>query len=432
MSYWQWLESNLVEPNFWFQPLFYAFHGYIATEMALMMLFRPYEAIYFPGTAWRLPFTPGIFPRGRHKLSVAIANTITDMLITPQDIQQQTVKLVSEENIYKALDAILASLGEELKDVTRLRSLYKYIDDLVPDLLQKLTLDSLSSLTLGTTETSADKRFHSALDRFLTFALPKLQLQTEQAQWLMDQVFTILLPPHEIRGLLVDLLSDRNIELIDKTVRDQIKGLQGLLLAFVDIKKGLHDFRYFIIDQPERAEQFILSLIDEAEIRERLAEQLRHFSPHQLSNETLEIIREALIKTLKRLLIENKTELSQMITHLSSEATHSLTHHLLSLDYSQWVEKSLPGLKKDIAKFIHTYLHRQLENLLKQALPAMSMNTVIVEKIDRFSAKELEQLIQKICHRELRTLAYLGAFLGLWLGLLSNLIAYWVHPITPP
>src|SRR6266478_467081 len=101
MAFFSWLVHSMVRPIFWFQPVFYTFHGWLATEMALWMLFHPYEAKYIPGTKLQIPFTPGIFPRGRHKLSVAIANTITDILLTQADIQKQAQKLITVENIHK-------------------------------------------------------------------------------------------------------------------------------------------------------------------------------------------------------------------------------------------------------------------------------------------------------------------------------------------
>src|SRR5258708_37953630 len=104
MNFITWFLQDLTRPIFWAQPVFYSFHGWLATEMALWMLFHPYEPKYIPGTQIQLPFTPGIFPRGHHKLSVSIANTITDILLTREDIQNQAQKLITEENIHAALD----------------------------------------------------------------------------------------------------------------------------------------------------------------------------------------------------------------------------------------------------------------------------------------------------------------------------------------
>jgi uncharacterized membrane protein YheB (UPF0754 family) len=427
MNYFDWLGANLQEPSFWFQPVFYALHGYVATEMALMMLFRPYEPWYLPGTKIQLPFTPGIFPRGQHKLSVAIATTITETLLTPEDLRRQTAKLVTEENIRRALDALIDSIGGELRDISQIRSLYKFVDDLVPPLLNRVVNDAILALERGD-----DKEFNAILDRFFTYALPRMHINREQATWVIDQIFNTLLPPQDLRLLVIDILTDQNIEAIDRTVRRQVRGIQGLLVQFLDIKKGMQEFRHFLLREPEEAEAFLLEILDRTEVREKLTTQLMLFSPHNLAIESLEMIRHSLIGSIRSMLVDHRDDISQMLSTLSEEATHSLTHRLLHHDFSAWAEKSLPSVKQDLARFIHTYLHKQLENLLSQALPALGMSTVIEEKINHFSARELEAVIQKICSRELRSLAFLGAFLGLWLGLLSNLLAFWIHPLPPP
>ncbi|MBY0404945.1 MAG: DUF445 family protein, partial [Cyanobacteria bacterium] len=373
--YFKWLGTNLQEPSFWFQPVFYAVHGYVATEMALMMLFRPYEPIFIPGTKIQLPFTPGIFPRGQHKLSIAIANTITEMLLTPSDIKKQAEKLVTEENIYKALDALIDSIGDELRDISHIRDLYHFVDNLVPPLLHKLVNDALVGLEEGD-----DKDFNNLLDRFFIFTLPRLHLSKDQASWMIDQLFNTLLTTDYLRLLLVDILSDQNIMEIEKQVRHQVKGLQGFLVQFIDIQKGLQGFRDFLLRQPQESNDLIQALMERSEIREKFTEQLMLFSPHNLAAESLEIIRVAIRQIAKNVLVDNREEIAQMLSQLSAEATHTLTNRMIQIDFNQWSERFLPGFKKDLARFINTYLHKQLETLISQALPAISMNSLIVDK----------------------------------------------------
>lgn len=419
-TFFAWLGSSLIQPGFWFQPLFYSFHGWLATEMALAMLFRPYEPKYLPGTKLRLPFTPGIFPRGRHKLSISIANTITEILLTEKDIKKQAEKLVTEENIYQALEALLDSVGKELRDVGNIRQLYKSLDRVLPNLLNKLVHDAISALEEGD-----DKQYQALFDQLFTHVVPHIRLEHSQATLMVDLVFNTALSPGKVRLFLVDLLTDTNNERIETLIRNQIHGLQGLLLRFLDIQKALQQLRDFLKEQPAGSEDLILELIDQLELREKTAQQLLAFSPQHLSGESLEHIKAYLSLSLKKALIQHRDELALALSNLSQEATHSLTKHLFTMD---WSDGNFPGFKRDAARFIHTYLNKELENILSRALPAISMNQVIVEKIDQFSAQQLEETIQRICHRELRWLAFLGTFLGFWLGLVSNVVSYWVHP----
>jgi uncharacterized membrane protein YheB (UPF0754 family) len=131
---------------------------------------------------------------------------------------------------------------------------------------------------------------------------------------------------------------------------------------------------------------------------------------------------------IRETLIDNRETIVSSLSEFSESVTRTLTNKILRIDALEWSERWLPGIKRDLAKFIDTYLDKELENMLSLALPAISMNAVIVEKIDQFSAQQLEETIQRICHRELRWLAFLGAFLGFWLGLLSNAVMFWLHP----
>jgi uncharacterized membrane protein YheB (UPF0754 family) len=63
-------------------PLAGAIIGYVTNAVAIKMLFRPLREIRVFGI--RLPFTPGILPRQRHKLAENIGAMVERQLITPE------------------------------------------------------------------------------------------------------------------------------------------------------------------------------------------------------------------------------------------------------------------------------------------------------------------------------------------------------------
>ncbi|MBX9696043.1 MAG: DUF445 family protein, partial [Cyanobacteria bacterium] len=107
-------------------PFIYGFHGYFATWCAVKMLFRPYTAKYIPFTNKTkvLWFTPGIFPKRQSRLAQAVATTITDTLLTPEDIRKRAEEMVTEENIYKVVDRFLDNvLLREFRDTAKIHRL---------------------------------------------------------------------------------------------------------------------------------------------------------------------------------------------------------------------------------------------------------------------------------------------------------------------
>jgi len=91
-------------------PLIGAIIGYITNAVAIKMLFRPLVEIRVFGL--RLPFTPGIFPRERHKLAASIGRMVEQELLTPGVIRDRLAKTEVRENI----GITLGSYTEQILD----------------------------------------------------------------------------------------------------------------------------------------------------------------------------------------------------------------------------------------------------------------------------------------------------------------------------
>lgn len=82
-------------------PIAGAFIGYITNTIAIKMLFRPLKEVRVFGV--RLPFTPGILPKQRHRLAQSIGAMVERQLITPEIIRQ---RLLNDELREKAKQSI--------------------------------------------------------------------------------------------------------------------------------------------------------------------------------------------------------------------------------------------------------------------------------------------------------------------------------------
>jgi len=86
---------------FWvLPPAIGALIGYVTNAVAIKMLFRPLGEIRFFGI--RLPFTPGILPRERHKLANSIGRMVEQELFTPAVLRERLAKpdvRVNVENV---------------------------------------------------------------------------------------------------------------------------------------------------------------------------------------------------------------------------------------------------------------------------------------------------------------------------------------------
>ena len=84
-------EELLKKALYWIiPPLIGAIIGYVTNAVAIRMLFRPFKEIRIFG--FRLPFTPGILPRKRHKLAESIGRMVEQELLTPGVLRERMAK----------------------------------------------------------------------------------------------------------------------------------------------------------------------------------------------------------------------------------------------------------------------------------------------------------------------------------------------------
>ncbi|GHV95681.1 hypothetical protein AGMMS50293_20010 [Spirochaetia bacterium] len=89
-------------------PLAGALIGFVTNVIAIRMLFRPLCEIRVFGI--RLPFTPGILPRQRHKLAESIGAMVERELLTPELLRQR----LRREEVREKLRQHLSPLTEKM------------------------------------------------------------------------------------------------------------------------------------------------------------------------------------------------------------------------------------------------------------------------------------------------------------------------------
>lgn len=385
------------------------------------MLFHPYEAKFIPGTKIQLPLTPGIMPRGRANLSRSIADTVTSTLLTEADIHQQAEKLITEDNLVRSIEAILDSIEREFHNTEQIRSLYRYGDEVIPGLLSQLATGVINEL-----EGERTSKLRDWIHQLLRQGLTQAKVGYPQAEFMTDILFSTLLTPPYLRKIVVDGLTEGNILLIERSISQQVGGVKGFLARFMGIDETLQKLKDFFESQPTEAEARITDMLDKLEIRERLAERISNFAFEDLQPETQEAVIGYATSLLSEALSDHRPEITQAIANWSGAGSRMVINRLLQLNLKQWLNEKRPDLKRELARFLNRYLHRELELMIARILPVLNIGQMIVEKLEQFSNQQLEEMIYGICRRELRWLAFLGAFLGFWIGLSSILMSYWL------
>jgi uncharacterized membrane protein YheB (UPF0754 family) len=90
-------------------PLVGAVIGYFTNWLAIKMLFRPHEAKYIG--KYRLPFTPGLIPKERARLTKKISETVEKHLLTPEVLTRELASMDRWKLPDTTLGELLAQLG---------------------------------------------------------------------------------------------------------------------------------------------------------------------------------------------------------------------------------------------------------------------------------------------------------------------------------
>ncbi|MEM9904402.1 MAG: DUF445 family protein, partial [Cyanobacteria bacterium P01_D01_bin.44] len=383
--------------------------GYFTNDLAIKMLFRPYRPIYWLGR--RLPFTPGLIPSNQSRLAKRIADTIMGSLLTPEELQNLARRLLQTERMESAIQWLLQMALDQVKTETQDKTAR-----ILGNILQDMLGQSLPRLlrVWARQEHFLEDQINHIFDQVLL----EFQLSDEQASQASQWVLEGVLPPDRIRQLIIDFLSDRNIAVIDDTLRAKTSGTYWVVANLFGVRNALTRLRAYCLEEKEQSNARIAELIVALRIKLRLQEWLQTFSLQELPISTVRQLRRTLRQTIRTYLQADGADLLQGLS--DSINWHKLAMQLLArLQSSPVVANSLGMVSNELALVLERYLERDLENIVAKAIPILDIDQVIMDRVKATSAKDLEAGIQGIVRSELQAIVNLGGILGFTIGLMQ-------------
>jgi len=209
---------------FWIiPPVVGAIIGYVTNAVAIKMLFRPLKEIRLLGQ--RLPFTPGILPRERHKLADSIGRMVEQELLTSEVLRE---RLANTEVRGKIRD----TLGDYTDQLLE-KPLSYYVEEKPEDLpIAEIVSDFVNSDV-----------FNSFLEEIIkNWALgkdPSSETSNEITQWVMSRF-------RDIGGMLVPTARDLIKNGLIREIRNHARGepsfykraLNGVIERYPGISLG--------------------------------------------------------------------------------------------------------------------------------------------------------------------------------------------------
>jgi len=395
-------------------PLVGGIIGYFTNDLAINMLFRPYRPIYLGRR--RLPFTPGLIPSNQERLAQRVSNAIMGSLLTPVELQNLARKLLEthrvQQGIFWLLDLAISQL-QGRQDGKTTRVLANILQDLVDQSLPRL-------LRVW----SRREDFLAAqLNQIFDQVLLELRLDEHQSQqvtdWLLDKVLT----PDVLRQALVDFLTDHNIQVIDKGLREQTTGTYWVVANIFGLRNALLRLRSYCLDDHEAMNAKLAELIAALALPRGLQEWLQNLSLQQLPVAAVRQLRTVMRQSVRGYLQDQG---SGLIRGLSPTVNwEAMAQQLLNrLTSSAIMRTSLDIVSQELALVLERYLERDLELIVEQAIPVLGIDQVIMERVKATAPQDLETAIQGIVKSELRAIVNLGGILGFTIGVLQSLLLY--------
>jgi len=391
-------------------PVAGAIIGYFTNDIAIKMLFRPYKAIYFGKR--QLPFTPGLIPRNQERLAKRVADTIMGSLLTPSELQNLARRLLDPERVQAAILWLL-KLGLEQVQLDQEQKTAKILAGILRDLLGQ-SLPRLLKV-LARREDFLEAQINQIFDQVLL----DFQLSEEQARKLSDWLLQIVLPPDVVRQALVDFLTDRNIQIIDEGFREKSSGTYWVVANLFGLRNTLTRLRTYCLDEKDAANARLAELIVSLSVRERLRKWLQNVSLQNLPVSTVRQLRKTTRDTVRSYVQERGAELLKGLGQ-SIDWENVAVVILNRLRDSAAVTTSLGVISQELASLLERYLEKDLEKIVAQAIPILSIDQVIVDRVRATTAEELELTIQGIVKSELQAIVNLGGILGLIVGLFQT------------
>ncbi len=391
-------------------PVAGAIIGYFTNDIAIKMLFRPYKAIYFGKR--QLPFTPGLIPRNQERLAKRIADTIMGSLLTPGELQTLAGRLLKTERVQGAILWLL-KLSLEQVQLDKEQKTAKILAGILRDLLGQ-SLPRLLKV-LARREDFLEDQINQIFDQVLL----DFQLSADQSRKLSDWLLHAVLPPDVLRQAIVDFLTDRNIQIIDEGFREKSSGTYWVVANLFGLRNSLTRLRTFCLDEKEAANARLAELIFSLSVRERLQKWLQDVSLQNLPVSTVRQLRKTTRDTVRSYVQERGAELLKGLGQ-SIDWENVAVVILNRLRNSAAVTTSLGVISQELALILERYLEKDLENIVAQAIPILSIDQVIVDRIKATSPEELEMTIQGIVKSELQAIVNLGGVLGFLVGLLQT------------
>ena len=359
--------------------------GGMTNHLAIKMLFRPHNPIYFRGK--RLPFTPGLIPKRRDELAKQLGVTVTNYLLTPETIRK---KFFSQDIKDKVQDFVTKKSDELLFDDRTIQhwlttagfpnvacDIEKKVDTVIVQqfgsLHHTLATKPINQLLSDDIKATIDGKIPLAVEHILNKG--RDYFVSPEGEATIKHMIDEFLGSKGSLGNMVQMFMGDSTSMVFKVQKEVVKLLQSdsshQLLTSI-FEKEWHSLQ----------ERPALDFLQDVQF-EPIVEKVQSYAKQQLA------VQARLDKPLKYYWQDGNTYMNDTL------------------------------IPKLVAKgFVAA------EDKLEDVLKRLNLQEVVREQVDSFPVATLEDLVLGISKREFKMITVLGALLGGLIGIVQGLIVY--------
>ena len=337
-------------------------------------------------------------------------------LLTPDELQKLAQRLLKLERLEAAIKWLVKLALEQVKQDKEQKSI-----KLVANILRDLFGQSLPRMLriLARKEDFLEVQINQVFDQILL----DFKLSEAQAKQFADWILEIVLPPDVLRRLIVDFLTERNIQIIDEGFREKTSGTYWVVANLFGLRNSLLRLRAFCLEEPGITNARLKELTFSLEIRARIRKWLLSLSLQNLPVATVRQLRKTTRDAVRNYLQNRGADFIHSLGD-SIDWENIASIALKRVGTSEIVNNSLDVISQELALILDRYLERDLEKIVAEVIPILSIDQVIMSRVKATTPENLEAAVQGIVKSELQAIVNLGGVLGFTIGLLQTVILF--------
>lgn len=361
--------------------------GGMTNFLAIKMLFRPHQPIYFMKK--RMPFTPGLIPKRRGEIAEQLGRLVVKHLLTAEGfkrklqdatfIQQLIVWAQEKARKFLQSEATIENIMKEKFHVHEARNWLEWkTEEILGEKLDRLVHQYASRTISDVLPKEVTKKLEGSIPNIASYIIDKLRVyvESEEGKEKLGDLIDQFLKNKGTLGNMVSMFLG-NARLVDK--------VQPEIIKFLNNEQASMLIEELLINEWEKLKsrkcEILLPYID----KEKVIEQLKDY-----------IIQEV------------------------------PAYDWLNAPLSSWTHRYEDGI---INKVIPKLGHLAMDVLAEQSeelLVKLHLEELVREQVEGFSLAQLEEMVLSISRRELKMITYLGALLGGLIGFVQGIIVIFV------